>query len=74
MAAALDGLKVADLTIGTAGPLAGMMLADHGAEVVRVELATDGPDDVAAGRAMWNRNKSTAALDPAQAVQAREDE
>jgi len=61
--AALDGLRVADLTIGTAGPLAGMMLADHGAEVIRIGPDAGGPDDAAGGQAMWNRNKSTAALD-----------
>jgi crotonobetainyl-CoA:carnitine CoA-transferase CaiB-like acyl-CoA transferase len=63
MPTALDGMKVLDLTIGTAGPLAGMMLADNGAEVVRVTPATGDRDRDAAGYQMWNRNKSTVSLD-----------
>lgn len=34
---ALDGVKVLDLSVMISGPLAGMMLADQGAEVVKVE-------------------------------------
>jgi crotonobetainyl-CoA:carnitine CoA-transferase CaiB-like acyl-CoA transferase len=34
---ALDGLTVIDLTMMLAGPFAGMMLADHGARVIKVE-------------------------------------
>ena len=34
---ALDGVKVVDLSVMISGPLAGMMLADHGADVVKVE-------------------------------------
>ncbi|MCU0261913.1 MAG: CoA transferase [Ilumatobacteraceae bacterium] len=34
---ALDGVKVVDFSVMISGPLAGMMLADHGAEVVKVE-------------------------------------
>jgi crotonobetainyl-CoA:carnitine CoA-transferase CaiB-like acyl-CoA transferase len=65
MPASLDGLRVADLTTGTAGPLAAMMLADHGAEVIRVTPAgAAGEAAGAAGaQAMWNRNKSVVAVD-----------
>ena len=34
---ALDGVKVVDLSVMISGPLAGMMLADHGADVIKVE-------------------------------------
>jgi crotonobetainyl-CoA:carnitine CoA-transferase CaiB-like acyl-CoA transferase len=34
---ALDGVKVVDLSVMISGPLAAMMLADHGADVVKVE-------------------------------------
>ncbi len=37
MQGACDGLRVLDLSGGMAGPLATMILADFGAEVVRVE-------------------------------------
>jgi crotonobetainyl-CoA:carnitine CoA-transferase CaiB-like acyl-CoA transferase len=35
--AALDGVRVIDLGQYIAGPLAGMLLADQGADVIRVE-------------------------------------
>lgn len=34
---ALDGIKVVDLSVMISGPLAGMMLADQGADVIKVE-------------------------------------
>ena len=37
MPGALEGLRIVDLTTGLAGPLATMMLGDHGADVVKVE-------------------------------------
>jgi crotonobetainyl-CoA:carnitine CoA-transferase CaiB-like acyl-CoA transferase len=53
----LDAVRVIDATEGIAGPVATMILADFGADVVRIE---DG-DAVASelpGQVMWNRNKT----------------
>jgi len=36
-AAPFEGLRVLDLSQGIAGPYAGMLLAQHGAEVIKVE-------------------------------------
>ncbi|MGY1739437.1 MULTISPECIES: CoA transferase [unclassified Blastococcus] len=58
------GLRVVDLTRGTAGAIATMLLADAGAEVIRL----DSPDDPFAGCSgyrVWHRGKRRAVLDPA---------
>ena len=80
--AALDGLKVVDLSRVLAGPLCTQMLADHGAEVIKVEPPAGdetrhlGPPFDGAGRSAYyaalNRGKRAISLDlaqpPAQAV------
>lgn len=74
MAGALDGIVVADFTRVLAGPYATMLLADMGAEVIKVErpkVGDDtrhwGPPNDAAGRATYfeavNRNKSSVEMD-----------
>lgn len=52
----LEGLKVVELTEGMAGALAGMVLADNGASVVKVVLA-DAPVPPSDGYLMWDRGK-----------------
>ena len=74
---ALDGVVVADFSRVLAGPYATMMLADLGAEVVKVERPGTG-DDTRSWGPPWrgeqstyfasvNRNKSSVALDLASA-------
>lgn len=78
MAGALDGILVADFTRVLAGPYATMLLADFGADVIKVERPPDGDDTRAwgppytpDGQATYfqsvNRNKRSVAIDMADA-------
>jgi crotonobetainyl-CoA:carnitine CoA-transferase CaiB-like acyl-CoA transferase len=65
---AFQGIRVLDCTQGLAGPLASMLLADHGAEVLKLEppegdRARDQP-----GYLTWNRNKKRLTLDLSDAA------
>lgn len=66
MAGVLDGIKVLDLSSYIAGPLAGMLLADHGAEVIKVERPDGDPARRHPGFLVWNRGKKGITLDLAQ--------
>ncbi|MEU1515176.1 CoA transferase [Streptomyces sp. NPDC005811] len=59
----LDGARVLDLTQGMAGPLATMILADYGAEVVRIEPAGGDPWWEHPAYLVWNRGKKSIDLD-----------
>ncbi len=71
MPPALDGLRVVDFSQGVAGPHAGLLLAQHGADVIKVEPA--GGDwgrilgerhgDFSAYSLNFNRGKRSIALD-----------
>src|SRR5215207_9923712 len=63
MTGVLDGLRVLDLTWGIAGPIATMLLADHGAAVTRVERPQGDPFDGFSGYRVWHRGKRSAVLD-----------
>lgn len=63
MAGVLEGLRVLDLTWGTAGPMATMLLGDHGAEVTRIERPAGEPFAEPEGYRVWLRGKRRAALD-----------
>ena len=59
---ALDGLRVIDFGQYMAGPMAAMMLADNGADVIRVDPPS-GPLWDSPGNAVWNRGKRRISLD-----------
>ncbi len=69
MAGPLTGFRILDLTWGITGPLATMLMADNGGDVVRVTPPGDpdvsGPDPSAShpGYVVWNRGKRSLALD-----------
>jgi crotonobetainyl-CoA:carnitine CoA-transferase CaiB-like acyl-CoA transferase len=60
---ALDGIRVLDLSWGSVGAIATMLLADHGAEVVRVDRPGGDPVRRRGGFATWDRGKHSAELD-----------
>ena len=71
MTGPLDGVRIIDLTAMISGPLATMMLADQGAEVIKVEnpavgdftrLAANRQGDMSALFLNNNRNKKSVAL------------
>src|SRR5438132_4877948 len=78
MMGALDGLKVIELAHIMSGPTAGMLLADMGADVIKVEKIPGGDDTrrfvppevngEASAFMMMNRNKRGIALDLKQAA------
>ncbi|HXC39126.1 MAG TPA: CoA transferase [Burkholderiales bacterium] len=63
MAGPLTGFKVIDLSTGRAGPLAGMLMSDNGAEVIRVASPAPDPSLEANGYPVWNRGKKEVVLD-----------
>ncbi|CAN5753039.1 hypothetical protein BH09ACT8_BH09ACT8_57160 [soil metagenome] len=63
MSGVFDGLKVLDLSWGIAGPIATMLLADHGAQVTRIERPQGDPFASLPGYKVWHRGKRSAVLD-----------
>ncbi|MDE0406478.1 MAG: CoA transferase, partial [Alphaproteobacteria bacterium] len=71
MAGALEGLRVIDFTTNLSGPYCAMLLADQGADVIKVErpegeAMRQTPPFVAGESApfmLWNRNKRSVTLD-----------
>ncbi len=63
MSGVLDGVRVLDLSWGISGPMATMLLADHGAEVTRIEPPGGDPFRDQLGYHAWNRGKRSAVLD-----------
>ncbi|MCU4186828.1 CoA transferase [Acidiferrimicrobium sp. IK] len=59
----LDGVRVLDLSTGIAGPVATMLLAEVGADVVKVEPSLRDPGRDHPGYRTWNRSKRSVALD-----------
>jgi crotonobetainyl-CoA:carnitine CoA-transferase CaiB-like acyl-CoA transferase len=63
MAGVLAGVTVLDLSWGVAGPIATMLLADHGAQVTRIEPPGGAPFGAVSGADVWARGKRSAVLD-----------
>ncbi|MEI9984744.1 MAG: CaiB/BaiF CoA-transferase family protein [Aliidongia sp.] len=76
MSGALDGIRIIELAGLGPAPFAGMMLADHGAEVIRIERA--GPEDRSWGdpsKDILRRSRTILGLDlknPADVVRLRD--
>src|SRR5215218_8140351 len=64
MAGPLAGVRVIDFGQYIAGPLTAMLLADHGADVIRVD-PPGGPRWQTPANATWNRSKRSIVLDQA---------
>jgi len=60
---AYAGIRVLDASQGLAGPMAAMLLADFGAEVIKIEPPEGDRAKDKPGYIGWNRNKSTLTLD-----------
>ena len=63
MTGACDGLRVVDFSWWMAGPLATMVLADNGAEVIKVEPPAGDPARDLPAFQTWNRGKKSVSLD-----------
>jgi crotonobetainyl-CoA:carnitine CoA-transferase CaiB-like acyl-CoA transferase len=63
MTGVLDGVVVLDLTTGISGPMTGMLLADHGAQVTKIEPPGGDPTRAFSGAQVWHRGKRSAVLD-----------
>src|SRR5262249_61964410 len=59
----LEGIRVIDLSDGMAGPVATLLLAESGADVVMVEPPDGAPSRALAGFRTWNRSKRSVVLD-----------
>ncbi len=63
VAGAMADVRVLDLSWGIAGPMTTMLLADNGAEVIRIERPSGDPFVDQTGYRVWNRGKRSARLD-----------
>ena len=63
MPSVLDGIRVLDLSWGVAGPITGMLLADHGADVVKIEPPGGDPFRGSPGYDVWLRGRRSVVLD-----------
>jgi crotonobetainyl-CoA:carnitine CoA-transferase CaiB-like acyl-CoA transferase len=63
MVSVLEGIQVLDLSWGIAGPVTGMLLADHGADVIKVEPPGGDPFRGTPGYDVWLRGRRSIELD-----------
>src|SRR5436190_549003 len=63
MAGALDGIRILDLSWGIAGPLGVLLLAEQGADVIKVEPPGGDPFRAYDGYRVWNRSRRSLTVD-----------
>ncbi|MEZ4332515.1 MAG: CoA transferase [Myxococcota bacterium] len=63
MVRALDSMRILEVGSGMAGAMAGMVLAENGAEVIRVEPPGGDPERDRPGALVWHRGKKSVVLD-----------
>ena len=64
MAGALDGIRILDLSWGIAGPLGVLLLAEQGADVIKVEPPGGDPFRGYDGYKVWTRSRRSVARRP----------
>src|SRR4051812_12664629 len=70
--AALGNLLVLELNGGMAGALAGMLLCDQGARVVKVEPPQGARERTHPGHRVWNRGKQSLVVTPEDTAELNE--
>jgi crotonobetainyl-CoA:carnitine CoA-transferase CaiB-like acyl-CoA transferase len=63
VAGALNGVRILDLTWGIAGPMGVLLLAEQGADVVKVEPPGGDPFRSMPGYRVWNRSRRSVTID-----------
>jgi len=63
VAQALDGIRILDLSWGIAGPLGVLLLAEQGADVIKIEPPGGDPFRSYEGYRCWNRSRRSVVLD-----------
>ena len=63
MVQALAGIRILDLSWGIAGPLGVLLLAEHGADVIKVEPPGGDPFRAYDGYTVWNRSRRSIEID-----------
>ncbi|HTZ71882.1 MAG TPA: CoA transferase, partial [Acetobacteraceae bacterium] len=63
MQGVLHGVRVLDLSWGIAGPMTAMLLADHGADVIKIDPPAGDPFEPMLGYRVWQRGKRRTVLD-----------
>lgn len=63
MASALDGVRIVEIAQGIAGPYTSMLLAEQGAEVIKIEPPSGDHTRGTPGFHIWNRSKKSVVAD-----------